>query len=132
MANGANVTSIGQIAYHCSVASNDGADAQKNIPLNCSAGVCTNEPRYIGTECVYFPAGYFTYNYNGQDRSSEMFNATELFPGKYWQRYYEYRLDAKTGAITPISASNGPDDAHCFPLFIVLAAFMPIIACRRG
>ena len=90
VSNGTSENGIGQITYHCTAGSNNEAADQKIIPLNCSAGTCTNEPYYGSSQCVYFPAGYFSYDYGAQNRSSETFNATEIY-----QRYYEYRLDVR-------------------------------------
>jgi hypothetical protein len=122
--NGVNETSIGQIVYHCN---DTNANEEKNISLACNAGTCVNDPYTIGSECRYFPAGYFTYAYQGQDKSSERFNAT-----KPWQRYYEYRLDVQTGRITPISASNGKDNSLCSTAFLMFAIVMGCFTSNRG
>ena len=128
--NGAIETGIAQITYHCTYGPNGGTGAQISIPLNCSNGGCTNEPYRAASECVYFPAGYFTYNYNGENKSSETFNATALFPGKFYQHYYEYQLDVQTGKITPISASNGPDNSPCAPALLIFGTFAGAVAVR--
>jgi hypothetical protein len=132
VSNGTNVTDVGQIVYHCTTGLDPRTNEQIATQLNCSAGTCINEPQYTGSECDYFPAGYFTYDYNGQGMSSETFNATELFPGKFIQQYYEYRLDVQTGMITPIGASNGvPPNSLC-PAFFVLAAVLGFVAIKRA
>jgi len=129
VANGINETAITQIVYHCTVGANDEVN---NISLACIAGTCMNVPHYLPSECVYFPAGYFSYDYRGQNRSSENFNTTNLF-----KRYYEYRLDVQTGKISLISASdnngNGPD-FPCSTAFImfVFAMLAGFFISRRG
>ncbi len=124
VSNGANETSIGQIVYHCTASD---ANGETNISLACNAGTCINEPYIMASECRYFPAGYFTYDYQGQGKSSERFNAT-----KAWQRYYEYRLDVQTGKITPISASDGNQDNLCGPAFLMFAVLIGCFISSRG
>lgn len=111
VSNGANETSIGQIAYHCTAY----ATPENETILPCSAGTCTNQPAY-GSDCSYFPEGYFSYEYRGQNKSSEMFNATQF------DQYYEYQLDVQTGKITLINAYNKPGPGICGTAFALLLA----------
>lgn len=127
VSNGINETGIGQIVYHCPPNTVDMTEG-KNISLNCLAGTCTNEPKYLASSCTYFPTGYFSYSYHGQEKSSENFNAT-----KHYYRYYEYQLDVQTGKITPISASNGetPTRPIC-PALLVLVVIVGFVAGKQG
>lgn len=122
--NGVNETSVGQIVFHC--AGNGNADIQ--IPLNCSAGTCTNVPKSTDSDCDYFPGGYFSYEYQGQNESSEMFNAT--IPN---QHYYEYQLDVQSGIVTLIS-SNGynPNAGICNSAFVLSAVLALFISKKEG
>ena len=126
VSNGVNETSIGQIVYHCTVGQDTYANEGKNISLTCSAGTCINTPYYMASECVYFPVGYFSYEYQGQNKSSENFNAT-----KSYQQYYEYQLDVQTGRITSISASNKTNPDVCSTAFLMFAAFIGFFISKR-
>ena len=128
VSNGVNETGIGQIVYHCTplVYTDAYANEGENISLACTAGTCTNTPYYMASECAYFTSGYFTYAYQGQNRSRETFNAT-----KAYQQYYEYRLDVQTGKITPISASNGNDNSICGTAFLMLAVVLGFFISNR-
>jgi hypothetical protein len=127
MNNGANYTGIGQITYICTASLYD-PNAQKAFPLNCSAGSCVNEPQYTGSECGYYPKGYFTYAYQGQNKTSETFDFNDTF-----YRYIEYRLDVPSGKLTLVSASNdqNPQPGPCTTVF-VLAAALALVVSKRG
>jgi hypothetical protein len=122
--NGINVTSIPQITYICTYSGNAGTES--DIALDCSDGVCTNEQE-TGSVCTYFPYGYFSYEYLGQNKSSEVLNNRAAF-----YEYYQYQLDVQTGKLTLISAYNnpGPSPAPCAAAFLLGALLL--VAARRG
>jgi|SRR5208283_655353 len=117
---GNGVDGIGQITYHCT------ANPENQTILPCSAGTCANQPAYTGSECDYFPQGYFSYEYQGQNKSSEMFNASQF------DQYYEYQLDAQTGKVTIISSQSYKPSNECAPEFILSAICIGLFISSRG
>ncbi|MFH1520862.1 MAG: hypothetical protein ABID61_04405 [Candidatus Micrarchaeota archaeon] len=118
--NGVNETSINQIIYHCTL----NVPEEINVSLECNAGVCINDPYYMDSSCSDFPEGYFTYDYQGQNKSSENFNATE-----FYQTSYNYQLDVQSGSVTSISSSDGdePVSPFCGSAFFMFAVLMGFV-----
>jgi len=118
VSSGQPVTGIAQIAYHCT----EGGDSVYET-LGCSGGTCANSPPQVSRSyCAYYPDGYFSYYFQGRNMTSQEFNNTHSLGS-----YYEFTLDAGTGALTEAPVTPQPSPYGCWPfsaLVLAIAAFL--------
>ncbi len=118
VSNGVPATGVSEITYHC-----NGTDVSEpaspvephTIALSCSAGTCTNDAGwyYKFNPCFGFPAGHFTYVFDGKTVRSEEVSFKDTLTS------YDITIDAPSGQVKSKMGTNVP--TNCMPALVLPA-----------
>ena len=115
---------IEQITYHCPETNGGG---EISVVLSCINGKCNNDPeRYAHGYCAYFPYGYFSYEFQGKNITSENFNNTDHYGANY-----EFTLDVLTGKIKQNDIPKPRHSPECLPSFVIILTLIGSIFLIR-
>lgn len=110
----APATDINEIVYHCYGESNssDSVVSDRLVALPCNNGICKNSDSwfYKLNPCFSFPYGYFSYQLNGIEKQTEIFNISE------GQSTYDMTFDVQTGELKSSTYTSG----FCIAGFVLL------------
>jgi hypothetical protein len=110
-------TTVSNVTYNCmgNKTNATGAVSQTRIVLTCVGGTCDNNRSwfYKFNPCFRFLPGTFSYEFNGKEMETEMFNTSSYTK-------YEMTVEAETGKITSTTVTIPQKPPTCLPGFLLL------------